>query len=91
MDSNFARQLADARVNAVHVEQPYIDNQLMMIADEMGVKLNFTDCTDLRIQLENALLAHELSEARQLMVAKKLKKIPYHVTKKNVVFGCGCQ
>lgn len=92
MDSEFARQLANARLNAASepssVSSVEMD-QLKVIADEMGVELKFMDCSDLRFQLESALLEQQMKEAKRLMVEMK-NRIPLAVAKKNVVFGLGC-
>lgn len=92
MDSEFARQLANARLNAASEtssDSSIEMDQLKVIADEMGVELKFMDCSDLRFQLESALLEQQMKEAKRLMAERK-KRIPLAVAKKNVVFGLGC-
>jgi hypothetical protein len=90
MDSSFARQLAEARLNA-DCDYKAVMEELKLIAEEMCVELKFTDCSDLRVQLENAIIAHEIHEAAGMVQKEHTMRQPYYCAKKNVVFGIGCK
>ena len=91
MDNSFARQLAEARLNAeFDNDNTSVMEELKLIAEEMCVDLKFTDCSDLRVQLENIMIAHETHEAGMAQNEHTMRQ-PYYCAKKNVVFGIGCQ
>jgi hypothetical protein len=114
MDLNFAEQLALARVVA-EVEDVYSSSssvsmnsfesydmeQLRQYAEEAGVSITFTDCSDLRVQCAKVRMEHEMallrrSEKKSKPVIVKTKKekaqvrVPLKVAVKNVQFGFGC-
>jgi hypothetical protein len=112
MDLDFAEQLALARV-AAEVEDVYSSSssvsmnsfesydmeQLRQYAEEAGVSITFTDCSDLRVQCAKVRMEHEMALLRRSekkskpVVAKKEKaqvRVPLKVAVKNVQFGFGC-
>ena len=112
MDLGFAQQLALARM-AAEVEDSYVSSssasmdsfesydreQLRHFAEEAGVHITFTDCSDLRVQCAKVRTDYELALLRQSekkrapLVAKKEKvqvRVPLKCAVKNVQFGLGC-
>lgn len=96
MDSEFAKQLAEARLEEAsrrHRSQPSItvshfeQQQLLKIAEEMGVELRIVSDPNLRRDLEEAKSVYEREQVAKQVIPLRTQ---LHCAKKNVVFGQGC-